>query len=73
MRGFGGWSGTEIYGPRNAAAGMKLAEVRHFAIDPQRKRVGTVHVLFKDRHPIIRQIARQFELHALVVDRDSGR
>ena len=34
---------------------------------------GAVHVLLDHRHPVVRQIARQLELHARVVDRDVRR
>ena len=58
---------------RHAPAGRELAEVGHLAVQPQRQRVGAVHVLLDHRHPVVREVARQLELHARVVDRDVRR
>ena len=70
MSSLGGGRGTEIDGPRDAPASGELAEVRHVSVDPQRQRAGTVHVLLDHRHPVVRQVSGQLELHARIVDRD---
>ena len=64
---------AQVDGARHAPAGGELAQVGHLAVQPQRQRVRAVHVLLDHRHPVVREVARQLELHARVVDRDVGR
>ncbi len=64
---------AQVDRPRDAPACRELAQVGHLAVHPQRERVGAVHVLFDHRHPVVREVARQLELHARVVDRDVRR
>ena len=64
--------GAQVDGSRHAPAGGELAKVRHLAIQPQRQGAGTVNVFLDDRHPIVRKVARQFELHTRIVDWNVG-
>ena len=43
------------------------------AVDSQRERTRAVYVLLQDRHPIVREVARELELDARVIDGDVGR
>ena len=61
---------AEVDRPRHPPAGRELAQVAHRAVDPQRQGLLPVDVLLDDRHPVVRQVARQLELHARVVDGD---
>ena len=70
MGSLGRGRGTEIDGPSDAPASGELAEVRNVSVDPQRQRTGSVHVLLEHRHPVVRQVSGQLELHARIVDRD---
>ena len=64
---------AQVDRPRHAPARRELAQVGDFAVHPQRQRVRAVHVLLDHRHPVVREVARQLELHARVVDRDVRR
>ena len=64
---------AEVDGARHAPRRVQLAEVRLLGVDPERQRVRPVHVLLDDRRPVVREVARQLELHARVVDRDGRR
>ena len=66
-------SRAEVNRARHTPTGRELAEVRDLAVESQGQRAGAVHVLFEDRHPVVREVARQFGLHARVVDGDVGR
>ena len=63
----------EIDGARNAPAGRALAQAGDLPVDPPRQGLRAVDVLLDDRHPGVRQIARQLGLHLRVVDRQVGR
>ena len=73
MRGRRGGRRAQVDRPRHAPARRELAQVGDLAVEPQRQRVGAVHVLLDHRHPVVREVAGQLELHARVVDRDVRR
>ncbi len=73
MSGLGERCRTHVNSPRHTSACGELAKIGELAIQPQGQRVRAVHVLFDHRHPVVREIPRQLELHARVVDRDVRR
>ena len=64
---------AQVDGARHAPAGRELAQIRHLAVQSQRQRTRTIHVFFDHRHPIVRQVTRQLELHARIIDGDVRR
>ena len=73
MRGRRGGGGAEIDGSRHPSRRMQLAQVGLVRVDLERQRAGTVDILLDDGRPVIGEIARQFGLHARVVDGDGRR
>ena len=63
---------AQIDRARHPPASRALPQVRHLAVDPQRKGLGAIHVLLDHRHPVVGQVAGQLELHPRIVDRQVG-
>ena len=70
VRGTGRWRRAEVDRSGHPPAGRELAQVAHRAVDPERQGLLAVDILLDDRHPVVRQVPRQLELHAGVVDSD---
>ena len=64
---------AQVDRPRHAPARRELAQVGDLAVQPEGERAGAVDVLLDHRHPVVREVAGQLELHARVVDRDVRR
>lgn len=59
---------THVDGAGHSTTGRELAEVGQFAIELERQRVRPIDILLNHWHPVVREIARQFGLHAWVVN-----
>ncbi len=73
MRGLQERRRTHVNGACNAPTGRKFAEIRNFAVDPERQRIWSIHILFNDRCPVYRKVACQLKLHTRIINRDIGR
>ncbi|EXI71444.1 MAG: hypothetical protein AW07_03673 [Candidatus Accumulibacter sp. SK-11] len=69
VRGGGGRRRAHVDRARHPPARRDPAQVGQVPVELQRQRVRPVDILLDHRHPVVGEVARQFGLHARVVDR----
>jgi hypothetical protein len=61
-----------VYRARHPTRGMNASEIWLLRVDFEWPRIGAIDIPLDDRRPGIRQISRELELHARVIDRRSA-